>query len=139
VIEAIAWLGAAAAALAIFAAIVRHNDRRAEPWPPGHPLPELIHELQPLVEHVAGEHDVIRHQACALCHDQDPPPGEVVVGRMRWDPSAGPIVRATGRPAGGLVYDPEPPDESGDWIQVETAGGLIWRRVSHRLAGIPDR
>jgi hypothetical protein len=88
-----------------------------------------------LAEHGAGEHEVIRHQACPVCHALNPPPSEVVVGRLRWDPSAGPLVRATGRPAGGLVYDPEPPDDSGDWIQVETATGLVWRRLSGRLAG----
>lgn len=78
-----------------------------------------------LAEHHAGQHDVIRHQGCELCHQADPPPAETVLGRLMWEPHAG--------PHGGLVYRPEPPDDSGDWIQVETATGqLIWRRLPWR-------
>jgi len=73
-------------------------------------------------EHFDGQHAVIRREGCELCQGADPPPVETVVGRLVWDPRAGPY--------GGLVYRPEPPDDSGDWIQIETStGAQVWRRA----------
>lgn len=76
-------------------------------------------------EHRAGQHEVVRRQGCPACHAADPPPAEVVLGRLTWDPAAG--------PHGGLVYRPEPPDDSGDWRQEANAAGLlVWRRGAAR-------
>jgi hypothetical protein len=74
-----------------------------------------------LREHQDAQHAVIRREGCELCQAADPPPAETVVGRLVWDPRAGPY--------GGLVYRPEPPDETGDWLQIETSTGqLVYRR-----------